>query len=290
LFWGKNEAWFKCIYARGAGDITKSNQVWSYTLDKHVLATPALHEELLYLADCGRKFYCFDARTGKPLWEYAYDKYWYVPLFGLNWVHGASAKLQWTPRIDTPQFARLVHGPGEGGAELPMGGAVRHDPCAERTGVVERDFEVGASCPRMIPIRSCWRSRCSRRKSTPSDSRACPSLEPGTDPSPGELRSNPRGGRRTPPYAFTEHGVAMLSSVLKSGRAVQMSILIIRAFVKMRELLASHKDLAARVEKLETSQKRHASVINILAEEIEDLKRPSAEPPKRRIGFRPPGS
>ena len=98
------------------------------------------------------------------------------------------------------------------------------------------------------------------------------------------------GGRRTPPYAFTEHGVAMLSSVLKSGRAVQMSILIIRAFVKMRELLASHKSLAARVEKLETSQKRHASVINILAEEIEDLKRPPAESPKRRIGFRPPES
>jgi len=97
------------------------------------------------------------------------------------------------------------------------------------------------------------------------------------------------GGRRTPPYAFTEHGVAMLSSVLKSGRAVQMSILIIRAFVRMRELLASHKNLAARVEKLESSQKRHASVINILAEEIEDLKRPSPEPPKRRIGFRPPG-
>src|ERR1700686_3753809 len=96
-----------------------------------------------------------------------------------------------------------------------------------------------------------------------------------------------RGGRRTPPYAFTEHGVAMLSSVLTSGRAVQMSILIIRAFVKMRELLASHKSLAARVEKLEASQKRHASVINILAEEIEDLKRPPAEPPKRRTGFRP---
>jgi len=94
------------------------------------------------------------------------------------------------------------------------------------------------------------------------------------------------GGRRYLPYVFTEHGVAMLSSVLKSGRAVQMSILIIRAFVKMRELLASHKNLAARVEKLEASHKRHASVVNILAEEIEDLKRPPAEPVKRRIGFR----
>jgi len=94
-----------------------------------------------------------------------------------------------------------------------------------------------------------------------------------------------RGGRRTQPYAFTEHGVAMLSSVLNSDRAVQMNILIIRAFVKMRELLSSHKDLAARVEKLEASQKRHASVINILANEIDHLKK-VPEPPKRRIGFK----
>src|SRR5579859_4103408 len=99
-----------------------------------------------------------------------------------------------------------------------------------------------------------------------------------------------RGGRRYLPYAFTEHGVAMLSSVLNSQRAVQMSILIIRALVKLRELLASHRNLAARVEKLEASHNRHASVINLLAEEIEDLKRPPAEPARRRIGFRLAGS
>lgn len=104
------------------------------------------------------------------------------------------------------------------------------------------------------------------------------------------ISKNGRGGRRTPPYAFTEHGVAMLSSILNSERAVQMSILIIRAFVKMRELLASHKNLAARVEKLEASHNRHASVINLLAEEIEDLKRPPTEPARRRIGFRASGS
>jgi len=94
-----------------------------------------------------------------------------------------------------------------------------------------------------------------------------------------------RGGRRTRPYAFTEHGVAMLSAVLKSPRAVQMSILIVRAFVKMRELLASHKDLAARVEKLEAAQKEHGSIIGILAEEIDEMKR-LPEPTKRRIGFK----
>lgn len=98
---------------------------------------------------------------------------------------------------------------------------------------------------------------------------------------------NGRGGRRHSPYAFTEHGVAMLASVLNSERAVQMSILIVRAFVKMRELLAAHKELAGRIEKLEVTQKRHGSVINILAEEIDQIKRPPV-PPKRRIGFRDP--
>jgi hypothetical protein len=92
---------------------------------------------------------------------------------------------------------------------------------------------------------------------------------------------------RYQPYAFSEHGVAMLSSVLNSERAVQMNILIIRAFVKLRDLLATHKDLAARIEKIEATQGRHASVINLLAEEIERLKRLPAAPPKRRIGFEP---
>jgi phage regulator Rha-like protein len=99
------------------------------------------------------------------------------------------------------------------------------------------------------------------------------------------LSKKGRGGRRTLPYAFTEHGVAMLSSVLSSDRAVQMNILIIRAFVKMRELLASQRDLAARVEKLEASHDQHASVITLLAEEIDDLKQPPPIPQKGRIGF-----
>src|SRR5260370_4825331 len=60
-----------------------------------------------------------------------------------------------------------------------------------------------------------------------------------------------RGGRRTLPYAFTQHGVAMLSSVLNSGHAVQMNILIIRAFIKLREMFTSHKDMARKLEELE---------------------------------------
>jgi len=94
-----------------------------------------------------------------------------------------------------------------------------------------------------------------------------------------------RGGRRTAPYAFTELGVAMLSSVLNSERAVQMNIIVMRAFVRMRELLASHQDLAERMRHVEAVQKRHTSVINVLADEIENLKRLPPPPPKRRIGF-----
>src|SRR6202012_4803347 len=67
-----------------------------------------------------------------------------------------------------------------------------------------------------------------------------------------------RGGRRYLPHAFTEHGVVMLSSFLNSERAVQMNIVIVKAFVRMRELIASNKDIAARVEKLERSHDRTA--------------------------------
>ena len=89
------------------------------------------------------------------------------------------------------------------------------------------------------------------------------------------------------PYVFTEHGVAMLSSVLRSKRAVQMNILIVRAFVKLREIILSNKELANRMEKVEATQKKHASVIGILANEINKMKRLPPEKPKEPIGFVP---
>src|ERR1700722_10963837 len=92
--------------------------------------------------------------------------------------------------------------------------------------------------------------------------------------------------RKYAPYAFTEHGIAMLSSVLRSKRAVQMNIQIIRAFIRMREITAHHKDLAERVDKLESAQERHVSVITMLAEEIVQMKKPPVSPKRTRIGFR----
>jgi hypothetical protein len=100
-----------------------------------------------------------------------------------------------------------------------------------------------------------------------------------------------RGGRRYLPYAFTEHGVVMLSSVLNSERAVQMSIVIVRAFVRLREIIASNKDLASRIENLERGHHRTTSIIEVLIQDIDHLalevKQMKTLPPasKRKIGF-----
>jgi ORF6N domain-containing protein len=86
------------------------------------------------------------------------------------------------------------------------------------------------------------------------------------------------------PLAFTEHGVVMLSSVLNSARVVQMSILVVQAFVRMRELIAANKDIAIRVEKLEHSHRQTSSIIEVLVGEIDSMKTlPS--PSKRKIAF-----
>ncbi|HTL58198.1 MAG TPA: PQQ-binding-like beta-propeller repeat protein [Candidatus Limnocylindrales bacterium] len=68
IWWGKNEAWLKCIDATRSGDITTNGLVWSYPLQKHVLPTPAIADGLVFIADCGRLLHCVDAETGKPCW------------------------------------------------------------------------------------------------------------------------------------------------------------------------------------------------------------------------------
>jgi hypothetical protein len=87
---------------------------------------------------------------------------------------------------------------------------------------------------------------------------------------------------RNLPYAFTELGVAMLSSVLNSQPAIQMNIVIMRAFVRMRELVASHRALAEKTEKLELTQKQHGTILVAVVQDIQRLKTPL---PTRAIGF-----
>jgi hypothetical protein len=89
---------------------------------------------------------------------------------------------------------------------------------------------------------------------------------------------------RYQPLVFTEHGVVMLSSVLNSARAVQVSILVVEAFVRVRALIAANKDLAVRVEKLETGHRQISSIIEVLVDEIEHMKQ-LPPPSKRKIGF-----
>ena len=91
-----------------------------------------------------------------------------------------------------------------------------------------------------------------------------------------------RGGRRYPPYAFTEQGVAMLSGVLNSDRAVKVNIEIMRAFVRLRQMLASNKDLEQNIYKLE---KKFDEQFRSVFDAIHQLRIPADDNKKRPIGF-----
>jgi hypothetical protein len=90
------------------------------------------------------------------------------------------------------------------------------------------------------------------------------------------------GLRRAAPYAFTEQGVAMLSSVLRSTRAVQVNIQIMRAFVRLRQMLSSNADLARRLAALE---KKYDAQFKVVFDAIRELTAPSEPKKKRPIGF-----
>src|SRR5580693_6792703 len=116
-----------------------------------------------------------------------------------------------------------------------------------------------------------------------------------TDRENGALRSQiatskkTRGGRRYTPHAFTEHGAIMAATVLNSKRAVQMSVFVVRAFVRLREMLATNRRLAGKIAELENGLDTHDSVIQDLIEAIKELLTPEARP-RRRIGFQLPAS
>jgi len=92
------------------------------------------------------------------------------------------------------------------------------------------------------------------------------------------------GGTRYRPMAFTEQGVAMLSSVLNSERAIEVNIAIMRVFVKLREMTAAHKELKRKLEKIENHLKDHDEQIQVIFEAIRQLMA-SPEKPRKKIGF-----
>jgi hypothetical protein len=90
---------------------------------------------------------------------------------------------------------------------------------------------------------------------------------------------------RNLPYAFTEHGALMAASILNTPRAIDVSLYVIRAFVKVREWLSTHKELAQKLAELERKVACHDGAIQSLVEAIRQLMQPSPSSPPRRIGF-----
>lgn len=99
-----------------------------------------------------------------------------------------------------------------------------------------------------------------------------------------QFGTSKRGGRTYLPYAFTEQGVAMLSSVLRSGNAVQVNIAIMRTFVKLREWMMTHKDLASKLEELERRLDKHDENFAVVFKAIREILIYKAKPGKP-IGF-----
>ncbi|MGA8863424.1 MAG: ORF6N domain-containing protein [Gallionella sp.] len=96
-----------------------------------------------------------------------------------------------------------------------------------------------------------------------------------------------RGGRRHLPYVFTEHGALMLGNVLKSERAVEVSLMVVRAFVRLRELASTHKELSQKLNQLERKVGAHDRAIAELINAIRQLMTPLDPKKKRPIGFAP---
>ena len=100
-----------------------------------------------------------------------------------------------------------------------------------------------------------------------------------------------RGGRRTLPYAFTEHGTVMAANILRSPKAIQMSVFVVRAFIRMRQMLIEQRGLARKLaalgEELTARLDVHETAINEILGQIRRLlsSPPEPEPPKKRIGF-----
>jgi hypothetical protein len=97
------------------------------------------------------------------------------------------------------------------------------------------------------------------------------------------------GGRRYLPHVFTEHGAIMAATVLNSQRAVQMSVFVVRAFVRLREILATNRRLASKIDELEKRMDSHDDTIQDLIDAIRELMTP-AEPTRERIGFELPSA
>ena len=101
----------------------------------------------------------------------------------------------------------------------------------------------------------------------------------------GTSKKTGKGGRRYRPYAFTQEGVAMLSGILNSPRAVQANILIMRAFIKLREMVSTNELVRQKIEELERKYEKHDKQFKVVFEALKELIKPPKSTAKKPIGF-----
>jgi hypothetical protein len=101
----------------------------------------------------------------------------------------------------------------------------------------------------------------------------------------GETRVAGRGGRRYLPHAFTEHGAIMAATILNTPQATEVSVFVVRAFVRLREIVAANKELSKKLDELERRVSHHDEAITSIVKAIRELATPPEPKPKRRIGF-----
>lgn len=123
LWWGKHQAWLKCIDATKTGDITQTGEVWSYPLERHCMATPAIHGGLVFVGDSGQRLHCVDAETGRPYWIHdVKGQVWASPLVADGKVYFATQKGEFLVFAESKEKKLL--------SEINLGSAINGTPVA----------------------------------------------------------------------------------------------------------------------------------------------------------------
>ena len=104
-----------------------------------------------------------------------------------------------------------------------------------------------------------------------------------------QFTTSSRGGRRYRPWAFTEHGAVMAANILRSERAIHMSVFVVRAFVRLREQIAANRTILKRLAEIDKTLIEHDTALVDLYEKLLPLLQPPPDPPQRRIGFQSKG-
>ncbi|MBC7354306.1 MAG: PQQ-binding-like beta-propeller repeat protein [Thermogutta sp.] len=128
IWWGKREAWLKCIDATGQGDVTHTHQLWSYPLKEHCCSTPSIWNGLVFVADCGGYLHCVDAETGQPYWTHDLEgEVWASTLVADGKVYvGTRRGLFWIFKADSTKqlLARIELGDGTASTAVAANGVL----------------------------------------------------------------------------------------------------------------------------------------------------------------------